>query len=316
MKRIRVFYAGDIHGSDICYKKFLNARQTYSADVLILGGDITGKAVVPIIDDKGGWSAHFHGQDVRCESESEVAAFEEVVRHNGFYPYRTTHGEVREMEANDEKVRSVFVDVISGQMMRWMALADDRLAGSGVRCFIMPGNDDDFCIDPLLARSTTVCNPDGRIVDIGDGHEMISGAFSNSTPWHSAREWPEDRIAGELDRMMGSVRDPSRTIFNIHVPPRGTGIDTVQQVDSDLRPVFKGGHPVQIPAGSAAVSNAIRLYQPLLGLHGHIHEGKGTTKIGRTLCINPGSEYSSGRLHGVLVDIEGAKIQNFLFTMG
>ena len=249
MKRLRIFYAGDIHGSDICFKKFLNSRQVYGADVLILGGDITGKAVVPIIEEKGAWTAHFHGQDVRCGSESEVGTFEETVRHNGFYPYRTTHSEVREIETSDEKLRSVFVDVVSSQMTRWMALADERLDGSGVRCFIMPGNDDDFCVDPLLGKATTVCNPDGRVVEIGDGHDMISGAFSNTTPWHSAREWQEDRIAGELDRMMSGVRDPSQTIFNIHVPPRGTGIDTVQQVDSELRPVFQGGHPVQIPAG-------------------------------------------------------------------
>jgi Icc-related predicted phosphoesterase len=220
------------------------------------------------------------------------------------------------MSRSHEKVKAVFVDVVGAQMQRWMALADERLTGSDVQCFIMPGNDDDFCIDPIIDAAERVCNPDGRTLDVGPSHQMISGAFSNSTPWHSAREWSEERIAACIDERMLGVQDPSRTIFNLHVPPYATGIDTVQQIDADLRPVYRAGHPVQIPAGSTAVREAIRRYQPMLGLHGHIHEGKGTAKIGRTLCINPGSEYSSGRLHGVLVDIDDKKVQHYLFTMG
>jgi Icc-related predicted phosphoesterase len=316
MKRLRIFYAGDIHGSDICYRKFINAWKVYQADLLILGGDITGKAIVPIIRENGHWSAHFHGDDLRFEGEGAVASFEESVRHNGFYPFRTTHDEVEEMGRSDQKVQAVFVAVVEAQMRRWMALADERLAGSGVQCFIMPGNDDAYCIDPIIDAAERVCNPAGRTVDLGTGHQMISGAFSNATPWHSAREWSEERIAATIDEMMRPVRDPSRAIFNLHVPPHGTGIDTVQQVDAELRPVYKAGHPVQIPAGSTAVRDAIRRYQPLLGLHGHVHEGKGTARIGRTLCINPGSEYSSGRLHGVLVDIDETKVHTYLFTMG
>src|SRR5579875_563189 len=283
MKKLRIFYAGDIHGSDICYRKFINAWKVYHADVLILGGDITGKAVVPIIRENSHWSAHFHGEDLHLDTEGEVGAFEESVRHNGFYPYRTTHEEVQEMHRSDEKVKAVFVEVVEAQMQRWMALADERLADASVQCFIMPGNDDDFCIDPIINAAKRVCNPDGQAVQVGATHEMISGAFSNATPWHSAREWSEERIAACIDEMMSGVRDPSRTIFNLHVPPHGTGIDTVQQIDAELRPVYKGGHPVQIPAGSTAVREAIRRYQPMLGLHGHVHEGKGTAKIGRTL---------------------------------
>ena len=70
------------------------------------------------------------------------------------------------------------------------------------------------------------------------------------------------------------------------------------------------------PGGSSAVRSAIEKHQPLLGLHGHIHESKGFVKIGRTFCVNPGSEYGEGILRGVIIDLEDGKVKNFLLTQG
>lgn len=316
MNKLRIFYAGDIHGSDRCFMKFINSWKVYQADVLILGGDITGKAVVPIVDEQGYWAAHFQGQDVRCTTEDEVAALEQSVAHNGFYPFRTTRDELAQMNHDDDTVHAIFISLISAQMRRWMAVADQRLAGAGVRCYVMPGNDDDPCIDPIIAAAAHVCNPDCRAVDIGAGYQMISGGFSNVTPWHSAREWPEDQISSYIDDMVATVTEPRRTIFNLHCPPHASGLDTVQQLDAALRPVYKNGHPVHIAAGSTAIRAAIARYQPLLGLHGHVHEGKGIFKMGRTTCLNPGSDYASGHLHGVLVDLDDKGVRSHLFTMG
>ena len=48
--------------------------------------------------------------------------------------------------------------------------------------------------------------------------------------------------------------------------------------------------------------------QPLLGLHGHIHEATGVRRSGRTLAVNPGSDYSTGALNGALITLERDKV--------
>src|SRR6266568_2674048 len=75
-RRTTIFFATDIHGSERCFIKFINAAKFYQADVLILGGDITGKAMVPIVRQANGASiryrATFLGQTPVLESEEAV----------------------------------------------------------------------------------------------------------------------------------------------------------------------------------------------------------------------------------------------------
>src|ERR1700760_1547096 len=63
------------------------------------------------------------------------------------------------------------------------------------------------------------------------------------------------------------------------------------------------GDVLRGPVGSTAVRKIIEHYQPLLAVHGHIHESGGERRIGDTLCINPGSEANHGILRGYLIDI-------------
>jgi Icc-related predicted phosphoesterase len=60
----------------------------------------------------------------------------------------------------------------------------------------------------------------------------------------------------------------------------------------------------------------IEKYQPLLTLHGHIHEGRGHSRIGKSLCINPGSSYEQGVLMGALVKLSKDKVEQFVLTQG
>jgi len=69
-------------------------------------------------------------------------------------------------------------------------------------------------------------------------------------------------------------------------------------------------------AGSKSVRRAIEKYQPLLGLHGHIHESQSVAKIGKTTCINPGSEYGEGVLRGCIVILGDGKIEGYQMTRG
>lgn len=314
---LRVFYCGDIHGSDVCFRKFLNAGAHYEADVLILGGDITGKALVPIVvREDGTASARLYGQRRECANAQELATLRSAISSLGFYPLEVSEHELEQLEldrrAVDERFRQQMID----QVKAWIELADERLAGSGRECLIIPGNDDEYFIDEALSSGTHARDVESTVVELRNGIEVMSLSWSNATPWASAREFPEDAISAKLYELAGQLREPASAIFNLHVPPYASGLDTVQKIDEDFRPIFENGVAVEIPCGSTAVRAVIEDVQPLLGLHGHVHESKKASTIGRTTVINPGSDYASGRLHGVLVDVAPGSIKRHTFTEG
>jgi Icc-related predicted phosphoesterase len=314
---LRIFYCGDIHGSDVCFRKFLNAGPHYDADVLILGGDITGKALVPIVRRADGTaSARLYGQRRECANEGELEMLRRAISSLGFYPLEVSEEELEQLELDRQAVDDRFRDQMIQQIKAWIELADERLAGSGRECLIIPGNDDEYFIDDALSSGTYARNVEACVVELRNGIEVMSLSWSNATPWHSVREFPEDAISAKLYELSGQLREPASTIFNLHVPPYASGLDTVQKIDADFRPIFDNGIPVEIPCGSTAVRAAIEDMQPLLGLHGHVHESKNAAVIGRTTCINPGSDYASGRLHGVLVDAAPGSIKRHTFIEG
>jgi hypothetical protein len=155
---------------------------------------------------------------------------------------------------------------------------------------------------------------EGRVIQLDDHHEMASTGWSNPTPWDTHREESEEALRKRLEALVSQVRDPSKAVFNFHAPPYGSGLDDAPELTKDLRPAYAGRSLV--PVGSQAVLEAIEKYHPMLGLHGHIHEGKGTRKYKRTLCINPGSMYEQGILHGAIVELKPNKIGNYLLTTG
>jgi Icc-related predicted phosphoesterase len=313
---VRIYYAGDIHGSEKCWRKFLNAAPFYEADVLILGGDITGKALVPLVERRPGeWAAHVLGRDEVARGQEAVAELEKRIRFNGFYPYRCSEDEYRRLEADEEHRERVVTEVMCRELERWLAVADEKLAGSDVRCLVMPGNDDEFDIDPILSRSARVENPDGRVMRLGE-YQLLSSAWANPTPWDSPRELPEDQLEARLEALAAELEPDVPAIFNLHCPPFDSALDMAPQLTDDLRVVRKGGEQVIVPVGSRAVRAVIERHRPLLGLHGHIHESRGAAELGRTLCLNPGSVYAEGVIDGVLVDLDGDRIVRHQFVQG
>ncbi|MFX1466899.1 MAG: metallophosphoesterase [Promethearchaeota archaeon] len=319
-KKTRIFFATDIHGSERCFKKFIKAGEFYKSDVLIMGGDITGKMVVPIVDQGNGtWKTVFAGSSHAASNNDELEEVENRVRAAGFYSYRTNKQEVEELNAKPEKLKQLFKELMLESMNRWMRMAEERLKGSEVKCFISAGNDDILDIDPVLSSSDVIIHPDEKVVMIDElEHEMLSTGKSNMTPWECPRDVPEDKLAKHIEELVSQVNDIKKCIFNIHVPPFGTGIDEAPELDENLKPkLAPGGGTISVPVGSKAVREAIEKYQPLLGLHGHIHESKGYFQIGKTKCFNPGSEYTEGILRGLLVDIDIKKgVKDFMFTSG
>ena len=318
MVRTRFFAASDVHGSNLCFRKFVNAGKFYGAEVLILGGDVTGKTMVPIVRLEGGGFKFNDGGDSAqvLESEERLDAVIKEMGDRGQYPYVTDPGEFEELSEKPELVDRLFKKLMVERLESWMKLADERLTGTGKRCYISPGNDDVMEIDEALDSGTRVINPEGKVVEIDGQHEMITLGYTNRTPWNSSREVDEDILLEKIGAMADRVKDMETAIFNLHVPPIDTPIDQAPKLDKNLKPMVSGGDLVMASAGSSAVRESIERYQPLVGIHGHIHESRGTVKIGRTMCFNPGSEYNSGILRGLLCELEGGSIRSYMLTSG
>jgi uncharacterized protein len=305
---IRLFYAGDVHGSRVCWKKFVNAAAHYPADALIMGGDLTGKALVPIVRvQDGSYRARVIGEERVARTAQELDQMQQAISTNGMYPLIVDADEARLLEEDSDRRQQAFERALLDELRLWVDLADERLAGSGTRAYVIPGNDDPWSIDEILAGGESVVACDERIELVGP-HEMVSLGYSNRTPWETPRELDEEEIYARLSRLAEQLEKPERAIFNIHVPPWESSLDTAFEVDEELRYVTKGGRPHEVPAGSHAVRQVIEEAQPLLSLHGHIHESKGVTRIGRTVAINPGSDYGSGHLDGCLVHLEPERV--------
>jgi uncharacterized protein len=303
MADYRVFFVTDIHASDRCFRKFLNAARFYNCKVLIMGGDMTGKMLVPVVDHGGGrWSTGVFGRQ-REFGEAELPAIHRLIADAGYYAYETTVDGVHELEESPAAVEAIFRRRITETVEGWLRLAEDRLKDSDVLCYMAPGNDDHPFVDDLLRTSPRVINPEGSLVDLPGGFAMISVGYSNPTPWDTPRELPEDQLLQLIVREASKIPDPARAIFNLHVPPKDTPIDQAVLVDAELRPVIKGGVPTITGVGSTAVRTAIERFQPMLA----IHESRGEARLGRTVCLNPGSEYSEGVLRGVIVTLSEQK---------
>ena len=312
----RIYFATDIHGSETCWRKFLNSGKHYEANVMVLGGDMTGKALVPIVEEgKGRWHATLLENRREFESEDEVKEFEESVMRRGYYPFRTDPDQMSELEGSEELRDELFHKEMLGTIERWMRMADEKLEGTGIDCFVSPGNDDQFEVDEIIAGAKRVRLAEGEVVEFGD-FQMVSTGWSNRTPWDTYREEDEDDLAERLRKMTSQVTTPpEKTIYNFHCPPYGSGLDDAPEIDENMRP--KHGGRSLVPVGSKAVRDAIKEGQPALSLHGHIHEAKGNTRIGNTLCINPGSSYEQGQLLGAVINLDGGKkVKRFVLTSG
>jgi hypothetical protein len=309
---MRIFFATDLHGSDLCFRKFCAAGAFYGCDVLLLGGDVTGKLLVPIVLANGAATYELGGER-REVARSQLAEEIRRIANMGYYPIKADRELADELQDRDAYERRLLVEA-AARVRRWVAYADEKLAESGMPIFFAPGNDDDFSIDDAFEASRVFVNAEQKVIEL-DGFEMITTGWSNPTPWKTPRECDEGELESRLRALAEQLRSPERAIFNFHVPPHGTPLDVCPEIDEDFRVVTVMGNPVQTHAGSAAVRTVIEEYQPLITLHGHIHESRNATKLGRTIAVNPGSEYGEGVLMGVIVALKGDKAK-YTFTAG
>ena len=313
-RALRIYFATDVHGSERCFRKFLAAARIYEADALVLGGDVAGKGLIPIVADNGTLSATVRGEHVTLPT-TERERLDAEINKLGFYPVQMEPDEIAELEADPGAVDRLFREEIVAQIQRWCDLAADRLAPE-VRCIITPGNDDPIEIDAVLRDADRIECPEGELCELGPV-VLASLGDVTPTPWNTDREYSEEELAERIAAIMDQVPPGQASVLNFHCPPYGSGLDTAPELDETLKPVVRGGRPSFVPVGSHAVREAIKRYEPVVGLHGHIHESRGAQKIGKTLCLNPGSDYTADLLRGAVVDIaEDGSYLDFLLTAG
>jgi len=312
---MKLFFATDVHGSEICWKKFINAGKFYEADVLILGGDMTGKAIVPIIaQGNGKYKVTLLDQETILDGQDSVNDMVKTIQNRGYYPIVTTPDEVKEISNTPGRSDEIFLAQALETAQRWMDYADEKLAGTDIRCYVCPGNDDMFEIDDLIQTSKRVELVEGKLIHLDEHHEMINSGWANPTPWDTHREEDDEALLERIEAIASQLQNPRNAVFNLHAPPYGSGLDEAPELTEDLNLANAGQSLVSV--GSKAVLKVIEKYNPLLGLFGHIHEGKGTRKYHKTLCINPGSMYEQGILQGAVIDLKPKKIGTYMLTTG
>jgi uncharacterized protein len=313
---MKIFFATDIHGSEICWRKFLNSAAFYKADLVVLGGDVTGKVMIPVTAFNGYWQVTVSGETYRLETREELEDVQRQIRNRGSYPAIVTPDELAVLSAEEGAVDRRFSVEMQQSLDRWMDMADAKLGGGKIPCILNGGNDDIWEIDDIIEASPCVTFGEAKVVELPGGFHMVSMGWTNPTPWDTFREAPEEELAAKIEAVVGQLPDLERAIFNFHAPPYGTGLDEAPALDANLRPTHGG--VVMKAVGSTAVRDAILRHQPMLSVHGHIHESRGIKKMGRTLAINPGSVYGDGVLQGAVLDLDPkkGKVSKYLLVNG
>ena len=279
----------------------MNAVEVYEATVLVIGGDLAGKRVVPIVHDADGYKTSVSGEDY-VVNESGLDEVVTKIKNLGQYPFVLSVDEYEQLAQDPDEVHQRFLKASDEQIDDWTARLAAKFEPKGIPVFVTGGNDDYMSIEAILDAAPWVVNAGEKVVEVAPGVEMVSTGFGNPTPWNCPRDVSEEELAHIIGQVADKLQNPETAIFNLHVPPFGSGLDQAPLLDTSVMPP----KPIvgeTAPAGSTAVRDAVLKYKPQVGLHGHIHESRGIQKVGRTTCINPGSEYTEGLLRSAVVDL-------------
>jgi len=277
---MKILFTSDLHGEEALYQQILDTAWETRVEILILGGDL-------------------------LPSLQNTRRYEEMIRE-----------------------QRAFIGAFLLPFFRKCVETRFR------RILLIPGNWDPGYPEIFAKPLTGVIDLDRKKYRLENWFEIIGYPFVPPTPFRPKDyEKPDDRqspwppqkspsyirsadppfILEPIDphdyfrgsgtieedlRRLPAAEDLRKTIYVMHSPPWGTHLDGIQ-----------GGHHV----GSRAIRNFIASGQPLLSLHGHIHEGPRLSggykdRIGKTLCVNPGQMLSKNKgvpdLQGVVFDLE------------
>jgi len=307
MTKVRFLFSTDLHGSEVVWRKFLNSAKIFDLDALVISGDMTGKLIIPIFRQSDEtYKSTLFGEEYVLK-EPDLPEYEKKIRKLSYLPYRTSHEEAAKIDQDEDFREKIFEQLQINVIKEWLGLVPQKVP-SRCRVILTPGNDDVLAIDDVIRADSNVIYGEEEVVFLDDEHEVACCGWSNPTPWHTPRECSEEELLQKLERTVAKVKNVETAVFCFHCPPYDSQIDVAPKLTEDLRPVYAHGKPLMIPVGSKSVRAVIQKYQPLIGLHGHIHESSGYVRIGRTQCVNPGSEYGEGILRAYLVELNGPKI--------
>jgi Icc-related predicted phosphoesterase len=313
---IRLIQTADLHGSNAAYRKFLAAAKQHGANHALITGDLTGKAIVPIVQTNGRREAWLFGHRETVETEAELQRLRQKIGDVGMYDHLTDAAEASAIQADPERLHALFVEKMNARLAEWLALAAEILEPAGIPLYVIPGNDDDRSVDAILDASSYARNVDHQVIELDEHHELVSLGDTSMTPWECPRDYPESHMETVVAELLGRVRNPAGAILNMHCPPRDTKIDQAPALTKDLKVQWQAGQVLMTSAGSAAIRRGVEHLQPVLSLHGHIHEARGVQKLGRTLCLNPGSEYAEGVMKASIVNLEPARVKGYILISG
>jgi uncharacterized protein len=307
---IKILFASDLHGSDLVFNKILNNAVFHNVNAVIIGGDISGKSLTPIIEfQENKFKYNYFGEN-RIISKDQIEDSIKSISNLGSYPIVMSEDQYDEILNNEKKFKNTFIQLIQGRLENWLKLAEEKLKKRSIRFIIMCGNDDDFILDDTIKKSDYAENPDQQSVKIND-IMLIGESLTNYTPFNCPRDVEENKIELSLSVKLKKINLQKPFILISHAPPFNSSLDNVTKLDNNLKPVVLNGSPVIIPAGSKVIRNVIEDQSPIMSLHGHIHESAGYTYIGNTLCINAGSSYNSGILQAYIISIDNNSVTGF-----
>jgi uncharacterized protein len=311
------YFTGDIHGSQVTFKKLLKAGKFYQVNCVVLAGDLVGKGMIPIVKVGSTYTCEFGGEDRVLETEAELRQMIELIDDTGFYSYVTSQEEIAVLQSDPLRSEKLLDELALKRMQSWVAQLQESARKDGMIYYVSAGNDDPYVIDSALDNlDGGVVNPEEQCVAVHDKIDMLTYGITNPTPWDTPRELPEDQMLERLESLVSLVPDPKKCIFSLHAPPYGTKLDVAPRLDKDMRMESGlGASPFQ-NVGSKAVRTIIEKYQPLAGVHGHVHECAGRDKIGSTPIFNHGSEYAQGILRGLILIFNVDKQAKFVDYQG
>jgi Icc-related predicted phosphoesterase len=313
---VRIIQAADFHGSTAAWRKFMAAAKQHQAQHAIVSGDLTGKAIVPIIHRNGHHEGYLFGNRVETSTDAELAAFQQRIENVGFYDHVCEADEAKALDADPDRLHELFVEKMNARLERWLEFASEYLAPLGIPLWVIPGNDDDLSVDPILNAAQYARNVDKQVVELDEHHELVSLGDTSMTPWECPRDYPEEHMVTAVRDLVEKIRNPAGAIFNFHCPPFNTKIDQAPALSKDLEIEFEAGQVIMTSAGSPAIRRAVEEVQPLLSLHGHIHEARGIQRLGRTVALNPGSEYAEGIMKAAIVNLEPTRVKGYMLISG
>ena len=315
MTETKILFATDLHGGDTYFLKILSVAKSSQVNVLMMCGDLTGKAIVPIVKlNEDLYVTNFLSVDYRLKKE-ELPQMEKEIRKIGYYYYHCGRPEYEELRGKPERLTALFDKVMRQTIENWLIKIDEVLP-KDIRVLMNPGNDDTFAIDEVLKKSSRVEYTLEKCVQLDDKHSVVACDWVNPTPWASPRECKEGELEKRLRTELARAPSTEHLVCDFHAPGYNTTLDLAPRLGKDLRPKYFMGTPIMDHVGSTSVRKVIEEFQPELALHGHIHESPGVCNIKKTVCVNPGSEYVEGIMHGCLITLKSDGLEHQLITGG